>query len=117
MAGEPTFPLTIGPTIGAGRDTKPRVLVAEFGDGFIQRAGDGVNALSDEFSLTWVNLTQAEVTSANQFLRDRAGHEAFLWTPPREVSPRKFICPSWNVTFEDGQLDGLRATFKEVHDL
>jgi len=117
MAGEQTFPLTMRPTQGGAKNTAAKTLVAEFGDGFIQRAGDGINAIRDSFGLTWVNLSQVQLTEATDFLKARAGHEAFLWTPLRESVPRKFICPKWSTPFGEGTRDTLAATFEEVFDL
>lgn len=121
MAGEPSFPTTNSvdaPSVGSSKKRTPRILVAAFGDGFSQRAGDGVNPSSRSYSLTWTNMTTADADLIDDFLDARQGFEAFLWTPPRESADRKLVCKEWSRTYGDGLgSDSLTATFVEVHDL
>ena len=113
----PTFSPPVPPTIGLSRTTRPRVLVAQFGDGYSQRTANGLNSQPSEWSVSWspISLTNAETIRA--FLASRGGVEAFRWTPPGAGSPVVVICPQWAFSYRGGGLADMQATFVEVFDL
>lgn len=121
-----TFPSTPAPSYDLPEDVSARTLEAGFGDGYEQRAGDGLNVLEKTWNVTWAAIATADCQTLVDFLEARAGHEAFLWTPAR--GPQiKVKCKSWHrlpvlndATDPDnvvGVLDGLTATFECVPDL
>lgn len=109
------FPLAIGPTQSASRSSATRVLRADFGDGYSQRAADGINSVRDTYTLSWEGLTRTDATTCDTFLRNRGGYEAFLWTPPGG-SEKKWVCSEWQVRHATATLEHLSATFVEVFD-
>lgn len=68
-------------------DAKPtgtkkfRVLSAQFGDGYKQRAADGINNKSQSWSLSFTGR-KADVQPIMDFLDARQGYQSFYWTPP-----------------------------------
>ncbi|MFC0282268.1 phage tail protein [Camelimonas abortus] len=50
-----------------------KVLTAEFGDGYTQSAGDGMNNIRRVLTLTWDNLTPAQAGAIETFLRNHNG--------------------------------------------
>lgn len=111
-----TFPLDLGPTTSSSKTTKAKVLKAEFGDGYGQRAGDGINSVREQWQVSWVGLTRTEANTVENFLRARKGFEAFLWTSPGG-SQKKWVCEEWNRTLGSAVNDDVSATFVEVFDL
>ena len=111
-----TFPATPGPS-KADPDTTVRVLEAQYGDGYSQTTGDGLNAIADSYSLSWSLITTAELNSFVDFLKARGGYEAFLWTPPRGTAPRQWKCKTWKTQDLKGGWFSLSCTFKESFDL
>ena len=91
--------------------------MADFGDGYTQRGGDGLNPVQDTFSLIWNGLKIAQADEIDAFLKARKGYESFDWIPPREVSTRKFICQEWSRQYITPDIDSISATFIEVFDL
>lgn len=112
-----TFIPPIAPSVGTGREVSTRVLRADFGDGYSQRSGDGLNAINRQVFVVWGVLSVSDADTIEAFLTARAGFEAFLWAPPREVQPRKWICGTWRRDHDHGTYDSLSATFEEVFDL
>ena len=115
-----TFP-DIAPTYGSSPKNDFRVLEASFGDGYSQRAADGLNSSKITWSLTWEVRPVADITTINDFLVDKLGFEHFLWTSPTEVTERKWICKSINgptpISAEASGYSTLSCEFEEVFDL
>jgi phage-related protein len=95
---------------------KPRVLRAQFGDGYVQEVADGINAMLPEWDLTWQNLhaaTGGTPTAAdlNTFFKTQEGYKKFLWTPPAPLNVQgTFVCVEWNWVYDAGNMiTGLRA--------
>ncbi|MGE0253509.1 MAG: phage tail protein [Alphaproteobacteria bacterium] len=107
------------PSYTTARTTRARVLRAGFGDGYSQRAGDGLNSVVNSWSVVWNALTSDEADYIDGFLAARGGHEAFSWTAPGEDVPRLWICESWSRTpRRAGDSRGhMAATFEEAFAL
>lgn len=112
-----TFSPPLNPDGGGDKAVEPRVLRVDFGDGYSQRAGDGLNTMLDRITATWGLLTPAQADEIEAFFRARGGHEAFWWTPPHESDPRKFICVSWRRRWARAGYDAITAVFEHVADL
>jgi phage-related protein len=112
-----TFSPPKAPSYDATKTTRTRILRAQFGDGYSQRAGDGLHGVPVEFSLTWPGLTTAEADTVETFFEARGGYESFDYTLPRESSARKFICREWTRSAVAPGHDAIRTKFEEVFDL
>jgi phage-related protein len=99
------------PAFGASDMTKPRVLVAQYGDGYQQRVADGINHMLRQWQLTF-SSRQERIDEIRAFLDARAGVESFDWTPPRGDAG-KWIAQEWQGQVNNGA-DALSVTFVEV---
>ena len=77
-----TFTPTIAPSYNSNKNKDFRILSAEFGDGYAQRAADGLNYISENWQLSWSLLTEAQADEITDFFDARAGIDAFTWTTP-----------------------------------
>ncbi|NNC01903.1 hypothetical protein HJC10_03415 [Corallococcus exiguus] len=79
------------PDYGAQADSVPRVRKAQFGEGYTQRSGDGLNPVLRRWALQFTNLTKVDADTLEAFLRARAG-----------VEPFEFVTPdtAWTVTVQ-----------------
>jgi phage-related protein len=109
----PNFP----PHKGTSRSIEPRILRAEFGDGYSQRLAGGLNAVIDEWQVSWVNLPVADADTIDDFLRQKKGVESFQWTPPRETAAKLFTCAKWSREPSLPGADTISATFRQEFDL
>lgn len=113
-----TFTPPVEPSVsGLSVATKTRTLVAEFGDGYTQRAGDGLNGIAKQVSVTWNALQTADADTIIAFFEARGGFEMFEWTPPRGNTALKWIVTEWQLVPLDSALDAISATFVQVFDL
>lgn len=76
------FTTFITPDKGLTRTKTPKVLVAEFGDGYEQRRADGINNIKEELSLSFVNRTKEVIDDVCVFLDATKGVTKFsLFVP------------------------------------
>jgi phage-related protein len=108
-----TFSTT--PSYGAALKVAPRVRVAQFGDGYSQRVGDGLNNAPRSWSLTFGKRTEAEIDAIEAFLAGEGGTTAFDWTPPRGAAG-KWVCKGWDRGLDGFNNERLSATFDEVFE-
>jgi phage-related protein len=99
------------PVYGATETTRARVLKAQFGDGYAQRVGDGINNKPRMWALSF-SKTQSDIESILTFLNTEGGVTSFIWQPPRGASG-SWICEEWNNSVNDGY-DSLTVQFMEV---
>ncbi len=86
-----------------------------FGDGYSQRQPSDINNARQRWSL---NLPQKEgqtIKTMEAFFESNIGL-SFLWTPPDDAA-RKFVCRSWNRTYNNyTKIQSLTATLEEVYE-
>ncbi|QSY98657.1 phage tail protein (plasmid) [Rhizobium bangladeshense] len=112
----PTLPTpnNVEISVGSSRDEVARVLKAQFGNGYAQRAGDGLNAINAEYSVAFENLTRDEAKIMTDFFIERAGWKAFYFTPPDQDTPRLWTCEKWRTIHVGPIHDTVSATFTQV---
>jgi phage-related protein len=101
------------PSSGASQTKNPAVNRAKFGDGYEQRSRNGINTNPRKWSLRFSNQSDATADAISDFLDDRGGVEAFLWTPPRGAKG-VFICSDYTDTYDSVNVRTIAATFEEV---
>ncbi len=107
----------ICPDYGPRRQTKRRVDVARFGDGYAQRRPAGINSSDDRWSLTWSMLDRDEFRTLDDFLRARLGVHAFWWQPPWDDAARRWVCTDLSADEPtSARFGAIRATFAEDHN-
>lgn len=82
----------IAPDYGMEPQPEFRVDAVKFGDGYTQRAPSGINSVSENWRVSWSLLDRDEYDQLYPFLLSRKGVEPFLWQPPWEDAPRKYVC-------------------------
>lgn len=117
-----TFPSTndnFKPSLSSSRDTETKVLRADFGDGFTQRAADGINNKVNEYNLIWRNIPMEDAQDIVDFLEARGGWESFDWLDIFQELPTtiKVVAEQWSRTPTSENLDTISATFRQVFDL
>lgn len=103
------------PSYPASQPVKPLVLKAQFGDGYEQRVGDGINTMARTWNVQFNLRLAAEIDAIEAFLKARAGVQSFDWTPPRGAAG-KWVCESWTPGLEQPVYASLSAVFREVFE-
>lgn len=87
-----------------------RTLTAQFGDGYMQTTGDGINNRLQTWTLEFAGNG---VEEAYAFLVARAGWQSFQWTTPRgEIL--QFLAGDLNTTFHGNRVISFTTTFTQV---
>jgi phage-related protein len=101
--------------------SKPRVLIAKFGDGYEQRISDGINSMEESFSVSFKTRTKEEIDEIKLFLESKKGVGSFDFTYPESNAVGgeitiKVVCDSFNTTFEYDEFYSLTASFRRVYE-
>jgi len=89
-----------------------RRLTAQFGDGYRQVAGDGINNKVQSWPLTF-SVGREEMEALIRFLDRHAGIASFLWTPPLGAEGH-YEAPTYNINPVGGDVYSVSATFQQV---
>lgn len=109
----PTFNPTIGATLDSTIDTTPRVIKAQFGDGYSLAARDGLNTILPTLQVGFQGSPD-EIDAIVAFFADRGGADPFYWTAPWEASARLYRAPTWSRSFVAGNIHRVSAKLEQV---
>jgi phage-related protein len=94
----------------ASYELEPKIIKAQFGDGYAQRRPAGINTQACMWSIRMKNTDAKTAGEVITFLSDRNGVEIFNWTPPRQIVEEPItqdvICPSWTLAYGQMIMNG-----------
>ncbi len=112
----------VTPDRGLSKNTKPRVLKVQFGDGYEQRIAEGINSLDETYAVSYSNRPKEEVDDIMAFLDNKKGVTAFTYTiPDSNNTPGletsiKVVCDAYSATYVSDATYSLSATFRRVYE-
>lgn len=89
-----------------------RRLTAQFGDGYRQVAGDGINNKVQSWPLTFMGKKE-EMAALKDFLDRHAGVKSFLWTPPMGAEGY-YEATTYSLIPQGGDVYSVSVTFQQV---
>lgn len=93
-----------------------RVKSAQFGDGYEQVSGDGINPETIQVPITWTGK-RSEAMGLRNFLR-RHATKTFFFTPPFEQQGLyRVTADSINLVPISASVATVTATFKQAHSV
>ena len=114
--------LAVRPDRFFSKASKPRVLVAKFGDGYEQRLADGINTIEQTFDVSFVNRSKTEIDDIMAYFDAKGGVTAFNFTIPDSNvgSPAetviKVVCDTYNQVYVQTDCYTCTATFRRVYE-
>lgn len=111
----PTFNPPVGASPGTKNKPEIKILEAEFGDGYTQATGDGLNHIRKVVSLQWDVLTETQADTIEAFFTDQKGYLPFLYTLRGQSTPTKWTCKEWDRTW--GSPNTVTATLRQSFSL
>lgn len=102
----PTYPI---PEAESGSESSIRMLSANLGDGYRSDAPDGINALSENWTLNYNKVTRDERNIIVNFLVGRNGRP-FYWDWEGGTKYLRYTCTSWRDTRHVGRNHTLSLT-------
>jgi len=115
------FP-SIAPTFNAVKSSQPAIKTTKFGDGYEQRAVNGINNLAEDYRLTFRNRTKEEIDDIIAFLDNKAGVTSFNFTIPdsnvggSSEKTIKVVCDTYSQTYEYDDFYTCTATFRRIYE-
>lgn len=96
---------------------EPRVRRVVFGDGYEERAPDGLNPIAQEWELSFDRVSDVNGDAIVAFFRQHLAVHAFTWWPPRAAAAVQVVCTQWSRTLTPvpGETD-IRARFRQVFE-
>lgn len=108
-----TFSPSPAPSIGSRLTVTHRVKKVDFGDGYGQRAQDGINAKVVVLDLVWNALTLAQASVIEAFFDSQSGYKPFYYTFHGDML-RKYTCTGYSRSYDQsGVIVSLSATLEE----
>lgn len=98
---------------------EPSIREVRFDDGYVARSKNGLNPLTQRWTIPFRARTFDEMWSLMTFFRSHGGVVPFLWTPPGEPAAKRFVCKRWSRNQTDGAANrfDISAEFEEDHGL
>jgi phage-related protein len=93
-----------------------RVRTMVLGDGYEQRAPDGLNPVRQTWQLSFEGSDNAAADAMVAFWHTHAGAAAFDWTPLWAATPIRVVCAAWSRAPATADTSDLSATFRQVFE-
>lgn len=114
------LPLTTYITQTAQKTVKFSTITAQFGDGYMQRAGDGINKKQEMWTITYDNLDQTQRNILWVFIEIVQQTAVIEWTAPGDLTEKNWVIdPETDIgeQAKAGAIYTVRFTLKRVFDL
>jgi len=114
------LPLTDFIVQTAAKTVKYTTIVAQFGDGYMQRAGDGINKQQEGWQITYDNLNQTERDVLWAFINVVEQTEVIEWTAPGDIAQKNWVIdPEGSISEQAkaGAIYTVSFPLKRVFDL
>ncbi|QGT81600.1 phage tail protein [Pseudomonas coronafaciens] len=101
--------------VGASGDVKQRTWSNDFGDGYTQAGGVGINTKSQAWDVTVTGRFGAgqKLQQVQDFLDRHDGFKSFLWTPPGSAQGR-YTANGYKLATLGNGLHSLSTSFKQT---
>lgn len=106
---------TYVPDKGFNKQTTPRVLTTQFGDGYAHRIASGINSIDTTWDVQFSSRSLVDAAAIIAFFEAEAGVGFFQWTPPDEATQYKVICPNWSLVYESPISRSISTKFIRVY--
>jgi phage-related protein len=94
-----------------------RVLMSQYGNGYSQRAPDGINNAIHSWDVVWDNLTASEFTTVVNAIEAAKGADYFTWQAPGDAASKKYVISAYSKSALAGEIYSVSATLKQVFDV
>jgi phage-related protein len=101
--------------VGASGDIAQRVWANDFGDGYSQSGGTGINTKSQswDLSLSGMLVPGDDLQAVADFLDRHEGYKSFFWTPPGGAQGR-YKANGYKLATLGAGMNKLSVTFKQT---
>lgn len=102
----------------SAKTVKHRTLKAQFGDGYSQRAPDGINSQYEVWAISWPAVTASERDTITAALNTAGSASVLTWTPPDSATEKKYLMgdDGYSVNAHGGGLYTINCTLTQVFE-
>jgi phage-related protein len=97
--------------------TAYKIIEVKYGNGYAQRAGDGINPIQGSWNVEWGVLSAGELGTIVTAFDTARGVDYFTWTPPGDASSKKWVVKQHSRTPLSGDQYSVAATLEETWSL
>ena len=112
--------LQVLPDKGLSRQSTPRVLKVQFGDGYEQRIAEGLNSSQENYQISYSNRPKAEIDDIAAFMDEKKGVTSFNYVIPDTnnggETTIKVVCDQYNLVYVSDSSYTFTATFRRVYE-
>jgi len=112
--------LQVLPDKGLSRQSTPRVLKVQFGDGYEQRIAEGLNSSNENYQISYSNRPKAEIDDIAAFIDGKKGVTSFDYVIPDTNNSGettiKVVCDQYNLVYVSDSSYTFTATFRRVYE-
>ena len=112
--------LQVLPDKGLTRQSTPRVLKVQFGDGYEQRIAEGLNSSNENYQISYSNRPKAEIDDIAAFMDEKKGVTSFNYVIPDTnnggETTIKVVCDQYNLVYVSDSSYTFTATFRRVYE-
>lgn len=91
----------------------------DFGDGYSQRARDGLNVAPQQWQLSWLRISDADTETLRVFFEAQAGVGIIDWAPynQNQALPLKWTATGWSARPAGYKIQDCGITLTQEFDL
>lgn len=102
------------PSYSSPINPKLNIKKIQFGDGYVQRAPDGINTVLMDCDLSFDDRSELESAAICQFLASKGGVQSFVYSlPPPFNQTKLFICENFSCVPINQDRFNIKARFEE----
>lgn len=113
----PTLTPPVNPSYSATKDVSYRTKQSNFGDGYSQRVGDGINVVQRKFTMDFENMLPADADTLETFFNGLYGVLPFFYTLPLESTQYAWIAKAVKRSYQGPNSISLNVVIEQVFDL
>lgn len=98
---------------GTSLTLEAKVVASQFGDGYVQRAPDGLNYLRQNWDYVAEDIDDAIADQIEAFLKPKLALVPFDYVPLRQTTALRFVCTSYTRTAGRVGESSIRARFEQ----
>lgn len=110
------LPLSTAISQASSGGTEFRSIETVYGNGYSQRAPDGINNSVASWEVSWENVTADEFSTITTAIEAAKGVDYFTWQAPGDAASKKWVVGKYSKQAMSGNIYTVSCSLKQVFD-